>query len=351
MLGMDSVFVGDYPYTYVRGLYLLRELIHKEEYHKLMKMSLPEITKYLEESVYKEEIDKLAMKYGGVALLEHAFHLNTVKCFEKLRRISSRKVNLVLDCYLKRMDVYNLKTIIRGKFTKMPDDAVSELLFPIGSMSMEFLSTLIKCNTIRNVLINSNFLERKDAEKAYKEFEKSGNLFELENLLDKTNYNFQLSFSKRIRLKGKKFREFLQSEIYANNLLTIIRLKKSNLGKEYIVKYLIITGSKKMDAWLVAIASLKSLDAILEGISKKDKEMYKALMSVREPNSLVEIEMAIKKYLLRKTLLFQNKYPLSMNIVFGYLLGKEAEIRNLSLIAKGKQFGMDTKLLEGHLVV
>ena len=346
MLGMDSIFLGDYPYTYVRTLYLLRELIKKDEYHKLMKMSLAEITRYLEESVYKEEIDKFAVKYNGIALLEHALHLNTVKCFEKLKRISSRNINLVLNAYLKRMDVYNLKTIIRGKFTNMPDNEIVELLFPIGTMNMDFLLGLIKCNTIKDVLVNSGFIDRKDAEKAYKEFDKYRNLFELENILDKAYYNFLLSFSKRIRHNGKKFREYIQSEIYANNLLTILRLKKGLLEKSNTVKYLIFTGSKKIDSWLVALADLKSMNEIIEAVGKKDREMRKALIPIRDANSIVDIEIAIKKYLLRKTLLFQNKYPLSMNIVFGYLLGKEVEIRNINLIAKGKQFGIDTKFLE-----
>lgn len=350
-LGIGSIYIGEYPYTYVRGIYLLSELIKRDEYHKLMKMSLAEITKYLEESAYKEEIDKLSVKYSGIALLENALHLNTVRSFEKLKRISSDKIRIIVNGYFRRSDVYNIKTIIRGKFTNMPEEKIKELLLPIGSMDISFLSGLIRKENIKDILYATKFLAMGLVNNAYKEFEKTNNLFELENLLDRNYYEFLLSFSKRIKLRGKRFREFLEAEIYVNNILTILRLKKDNLEKENILKYVVFTGNKKIYDELNSLAELNSVSEIIAAIQKKDRALNKEILAVTNIDNLVELELALKRFLLKKTLQFQNKYPLSIDIVFGYLLGKEMEIRNLSLIVKGKKFGMDEKFIEEQLVV
>jgi V/A-type H+-transporting ATPase subunit C len=346
----DIILLGDYPYTYVRTLYLLSELIKKDDYHKLMKMSLPEITKYLEESAYKEEIDKLAVKYSGVALLENAFYQNTRRMFEKLKFISSDKVRSVIQGYSKRSDTYNLKTIIRGRFTNIPEQEIIDLLLPIGTLNMEHLARLIKKDSIKSILADSGLLNESSIDTVYKEFEKTNNLFEIENLLDKSYYSFLLSFSKRIKLRGKKFREFLHSEIYINNILNILRLKKANTKKNDIMKYLIFTGNKKDDSLLNFIMSLDSTDEIFKVIQKRDRGLQREFTNINT-DSLIELELALKRFHLKKILLFQNKYPLSIDIVFAYLLGKEMEIRNLSLIVKGKQLGMNEKFIEEQLIV
>ena len=87
MIGTKKL--GEYPYTYVRSNVMKSLLLKKEDYHKLLKMSLPEITRYLQESEYKREIDELAGRFKGIDLIELAINKNLVNCFNKLKRISN----------------------------------------------------------------------------------------------------------------------------------------------------------------------------------------------------------------------------------------------------------------------
>jgi len=77
-----------YPYTYARVAAMRSNLLNKQQYHKLIKMELNSLIKFLEEeTTYKEQIDKLAINYSGVDLIEHALNENLVTTTEKLRRI------------------------------------------------------------------------------------------------------------------------------------------------------------------------------------------------------------------------------------------------------------------------
>ncbi len=349
------ILVGEYPYTYIRALCMINQLIKKDDYHKLLKMSLPEIIRYLQDSLYKEEINKLAVKYSGVALLENAFNLNTIRNINKLRRISPKKINIILDAYLRRMDIHNIKTIVRGKFTGMNENSIKEVLLPLGEIDSVTLDRFLKKEKISDILLDIDFLDKKLLETILENFEKTKNIFEIENFLDKEYYKYIFSFSKRIKLQGKKFREFLQSEIMVGNLQILLRLKKAKLKDEEILKYVIFTGRRKIDDLLKNLVSLP-INQIIDGAEKIDKLLYNELERFKlskETNdiNLIELELAMKRYQLRKTLMFQNKYPLSVDLVFGYLLGKEMEIRNLALIVKGKKLGFETKFLEEHLIV
>ena len=71
-----KIRLGFYPYTYVRTNVMRTLLLKKEDYHKLLKMTFSEITRFLQDSVYKKEIDSLATQYSGADLLEIALNAN-----------------------------------------------------------------------------------------------------------------------------------------------------------------------------------------------------------------------------------------------------------------------------------
>ena len=162
-------------------------------------------------------------------------------------------------------------------------------------------------------------------------------------------------------MQGKKFREFLQAEIIVANILILLRLKKLKMNNDEISRYVIFTDRQKTDAILRKLVSLQTINEVIDGTLAIDKLLYGELKRFKAKDgnnesgnadlNLIELELSMKRYLLRKTLVFQNKYPLSVDIIFGYLLGKEMEVRNLGLIVKGKRLGLDTGFLEEHLIV
>src|SRR3989344_7732253 len=104
-----KVRLGFYPYTYARVSAMKGKLLKADDYHKLLKMKFAEIAKFLEESDYKQEVDEYSVQYEGAELLERALNRNLQRAFEKLKRISPEQLNTVIQAYLIRRDVWNMK--------------------------------------------------------------------------------------------------------------------------------------------------------------------------------------------------------------------------------------------------
>ncbi len=105
---MAEIKIGIYPYTYVRTTVMKSLLFSRQDYDKILKMSLPEITKYMQDSNYKKEIDELALDLSGVDLIEHSLNKSLLNSYQKLRRISPDEVDILIDAYLRKNHYHNI---------------------------------------------------------------------------------------------------------------------------------------------------------------------------------------------------------------------------------------------------
>lgn len=345
--------LGFYPYTYVRTNVMRSKLLKKEEYKKLLKMKLNEVTRYLEESEYKKEIDEIAVHYSGYDLIELALNKNIEKSFQKLKRISPDELNLLIKAYLMRNDVWNIKTIIRGKYTKEEDEKIKRLLLIAGVLEADFYETLMKKETIEDVLRAVPFLNFREIKPALQKFREKNILVDIENALDKHYYNYLMEFTKTLPKQGKLFKEFLESEIEILNILMVLRLRKENIAKEEIKNYLILTDDESKNRKILRLLAADNLENIPEKISNKELRdvLEKGLKSYKDTGSLIDTESRLYKYLLRKSTLLIHQHPLSVDVILGYMFAKELELKNLKTLIKGKQIGLSDEFIENELVI
>ena len=327
-------------------------LINKGEYPKLLKMDLNEITRYLQDSIYKKEIDNFATELSGPELLELALNRNLKSSFEKLRRISSEELNILIDKYLKRKDIEDIKTILRGKYTKADREIITNSLQAAGTLTLDYLKKLIELENIQEILKNIKIFDFSNFKDSLREFEEKNILVSIENTLDNLYYNEILEFTKSLPVQGALFKYFLLQEIEIKNLITLIRLKRENLGKEEIKKYMFFSNNREMDRNLNKLLET-NIDNIIKIMGKKDytKILEQGFKELKEKNSLISLEIGLYKYLLDKSILLQHQHPLSIDVILGYMFAKEIEVRNLKILIKGKQLGLDENFIEKQLVV
>ena len=55
----------NYAYSVTRVRAMKSKLLPKESYPRLLNMGIDEITRFIQESEYKNDVDELAMKYSG----------------------------------------------------------------------------------------------------------------------------------------------------------------------------------------------------------------------------------------------------------------------------------------------
>lgn len=335
------------PYTYVRTNVMRTHLLAKEDYHKLMKLSVAEMTKYLQDREYRTDINALGVRYTGTALLEHALKNNLERNFTKLRRICEEDMLPLVDGYLKRHDVWNLKTILRALHTGQDKERIKDmLLVSSGPASKEFLHKLLAQQSLadaREVLLRSDWKDAVHGE----------TLLEMENGLDKLYYEKLLVLTERLASNGALFKRFIITEIEVVNLLVTMRMVREGMSSEQIKQLLfVIPGSQLNKEFSEAIEKTRVQD-IVEVFEKSafNQALKPGLVAYEKTGSLVSMERELKKYLLRIAGLFTHKGMLTFNVVLGYMFEKEQEVRNIRLIVKGQEMGMDTQEIEQEMVV
>ena len=76
---------SNYAYAVARVQAKRAKLIPPSEFEKVLKMDVPEITRYIQDSAYKAEVDELASRFSGLDLLEAALTVNEERVYEAVR--------------------------------------------------------------------------------------------------------------------------------------------------------------------------------------------------------------------------------------------------------------------------
>src|SRR3989338_1569882 len=346
-----QILLGKYPYTYARVSVMKSKLIQQEDYHKLVKMELNSIIKFLEtETNYKKEIDELAVRYSGSDLVERALNENLVRTFEKLKRISTNEVDLLVTSFLIRWDVQNIKTIIRGKFCSAESSYVESLLVPAGTFDRAELLAMIKLDSVEKILEKSKLLDRRILEFTIKNFRDSNNTVEIEDALDKAYLARMMSLSDRIPREGAFFRKFLKDEVDIMNLKTVLRLKREGMQKETVVKHLIFSGQIFGKKKLIQMAECSGLDDVFSMLKETKFNRALKLDNLGAVN-LSDIELELDKFHISHSFLHSHQNPLSIHTILSFMLAKHVEAVNIKRLVKAKQLGISQEVIENKLLV
>ncbi|MBI2656948.1 ATP synthase A1 subunit C [Candidatus Woesearchaeota archaeon] len=344
--------LGFYPYTYVRTVVMKSLLFKRDDYHKMLKMGFSEIAKFLQESHYKKEINILAAEHSGADLLESALNKNLAESFKKLMRISSYEIGLLIREYAKRKDIDDIKTILRGKFTNADEKSILNSITAAGTLSYDFLASLLKKETIEEILKGNSLIDFSLLKNGLKEFSEKKSLVGIENAMDKFYYSHMMEFSKILPREGALFRSFLLKEVEILNLLTLFRLKKANAAKDDFNEFMIPSGDRLKDEKIMDFAKVEGMEELSKALEKTDyrNKIAKGIEEFKKDSTLIPLENELYKHLLRQSILFMHQHLLSIDVILGYMFAKDIEVRNLRTIIKGKQLGLSEEFIERQLI-
>ncbi|MBN2368490.1 V-type ATPase subunit [Candidatus Woesearchaeota archaeon] len=329
------------PYTSARVSAMKSLLLKRHDYDKLMKMNVSEILKFLQEGVYKEEINALAMRHEGLDLVEHALNMHLTKIFLKLKMISDPDIELLINQYLRRYDYWNVKVLLRAKLSGNMD--FEDMLIPAGNFNLEKLKGMAD-KDVRDIL---KMLKLKDYDTALTYFENTGELSLIENIMDYHYYKESIKFAKLIPKQGRLFLEFFRYEFDIHNLRLILKKIYFNLDKQDIEHYLISYGKHLRQDFVDRIKELNKLGPLLTELRKTP---YKLDLSADQDDILMRAEIEFQRFLLQRSQLLFHQNCLSVDVVLGYMFAKEIEVRNIRAIVKSKKFE-DIEDYVGNLIV
>ncbi|MFH1240193.1 MAG: V-type ATPase subunit, partial [Candidatus Diapherotrites archaeon] len=205
-----------YAYTNTRVRVMKSKLLTSETYQKLLKMQPDEITRYLEETEYKKEIDQLAAKYEGINLIEYGLTQNLENTFNRIHNFSIGLSRDQIKLYLKKWDIWNVKTILRGKYANASKDEIINSIVAAGSSPLSFWENVIdKANNVRDVI------EMMHGNPFYEELKQnSADLGKMEDILDRFYYQFVLEHAE------PELKKYIVQEINTINTLNSLRTER-----------------------------------------------------------------------------------------------------------------------------
>ncbi len=339
---MAAITVHFHPYTYVRATVMRTKLLSSEDYATMLRMGPQEIIHFLQSKGYTE-FAALGAEYAGVDLVERAVQANLVASFRKMQRIADESLRIPIDLYLLRYDVHNLKAVLRGL---MFSASVEPLLIPAGSYPLPFYQGMLAKGSLKEAL---PMLHDTIFSSLAKIPANEATLFRLESQLDALYYAHVFGLIGKLGEESERFKLFIGEEITTRNLITILKIK--HLGLDPSEHGLLFrTSGNPLLKKLLAAPTLEDALAVLEH-SPYYRHLEQGIIAFKQDGSLIELEKAIRVYLLSRLKASYFLHLLSVDTILTYLFEKDLESKNILLLFKAKTFGMDDDFVKEQLIV
>ena len=224
---------GNYAYACARVKARKQFLLSRDVYSRLLVMDVHEIGRFLGETQYREEMTHYASGHSGADLVEVAVTRNLATTYSDILGFTTGNLREMVGNYLRRWDTFNVKTILRGKFSDAPEDEIIDTLVPAGAFSETYLRSLIGMESVRAVMEElSKHPSLRITPEVEREVVESGKLAPFEDHLDMMLYYDLLDVIDPTNNATALLRDFVRREIDVTNLKVLLKLKVEDLAEE-----------------------------------------------------------------------------------------------------------------------
>ena len=352
MFGRKGSKTGNYAFASAKVKAKKASLMGDDAYAKMLMMSLPEISRFIGESGYQKEMEELAGRIEGIDLIEHATYKNMARTFSEILHVMQGELRYMVSSYLTKWDLWNLKTILRGKLYGVDNEEIKEDLVPAGKLDGEMLERLLSLESDKEIIAEFGKFEHLEVPpEVMNTYKADGHLRSIEDYFDKLYYKKLLMSIDPSSRPTRIFQDYVRKEIDVVNLETILVLKMEGIRGDDVMEY-VIPGGKQIDKKLATqLANAETIAAAANDLAQLD--FYEDIKEALDAGtgSLKDLVAGMRKYHMRQAKKFSHLYPLSVIPVLDYMIHKTNEVNNIRTIARGIESGIDRDTIKGLLVI
>lgn len=317
---------------------------------------LPHLIQELMQTEYGPDLEESLIGGRTAEMIDVALRKNVVRTYRKVLGFSNREAVRVISTLLGRWDVFNLKTIVRGKQAELSTEEITAGLFPVGELTETDLEGLLLQNDIREVVQTAVTWELPQApalREGYSAFAKSGLLADMELALDQY---YAAWATRRLSRRGEANligRKVMHMQIDMMNLVMVFRAARESLAEEQASAYFLPGGRMIERELYLHLAALADVDEILDGLAGTmyHKVCEEASIRYLEKGSLAVFERALEDDFTRKVVAMGTRDPLGIGIPIAYLWGKQNEVTNIRIIVKGTEVGIPASSMRREFIL
>jgi V/A-type H+-transporting ATPase subunit C len=342
--------MDDYGYINARIRAMKAQLLKEEDYDDLLgKKSLEDIKAALRKTSYAEDIQRFeGREERTLDVLIGAYRLNLERSLHKLTRISSGEPYILFQTMLAKYDVYNIKTILRGKMRGVEARDIRASLLPAGVLDEARLNQLVDQPDPSKVVdllatwgIAFPFVIGRELVRMVRE----GNLQQIEYYLDESYFKWAFSYLNGGGGNKNKVREILEGLVDTRNIMATLLLLKEGIKPLGRIKFL--PGGKLSSLMKRRLEEAETLE---EGMEIVRNTPYGRSLGERETKDLPIIERIFEKVILEKALSMRHGDTLGIGVGISYIWAKEFEVVNLRTLTFGVAFQLDRPRIREQLI-
>lgn len=359
--------MDDYGYLNARARAMNRDLFKGEFLLELLNQ--PELSNMMESlqgtSLYGEDISVALAESSGLNAIEKALRRNLSRTVGKILHMSSEEPRSLICILLNRWDIFNVKTILRGKKIDHPKEEIVAAFVPVGELDEPKLAELANqpgIKTVIDMLATWGFHLFHRIAKVLPEFMEKGDILGIERAMDDFYFEWALKETKGESEDKQIMRSLIVEQIDFANIINTLKLLNEKVSVRTGVKpqsasgglgeARCIPGGNFKYSFLLELSKCESVEEALGLLinTKFSSIMEKAISAYTKTHKLSTIERFFEAFITEKWSYLYKKNPLSISIIIGFLGRKLNEFMNLRIIARGKAHAVPVNTIKGELV-
>lgn len=347
----------DYGYANARVRGMRSRLLSQAFFDELMTVhDITAVIQHIMPTEYGPDVEGRILHGRNAAQIDEALKDNMVRTFRKVYAFSNDEARDLLTVLLGRWDLFNLKTIIRGKHLNLDAVEIIDSLITVGQLSSVDAEELARQQGVKGVVDTLATwglpfaVPLRDALPGYNE---SGDLSLLELALDRYYYGWASARLASRRENARAARTFLGVQVDTMNLLTCLRLLNSNLEPSEAARFFVPGGLRVSESLFMELAAMSDVDEVFNRLKRTPYGRLLEEVAVRfiEKGSISVFERALEDFLFRRAYSTGKGDPLGIGVVISYLWAKANEVTNLRIVIKGVSVGMPADRMREELIV
>jgi V/A-type H+-transporting ATPase subunit C len=319
-----------------------------------------EIAKLLEPTPYGPYLGQAAATYRGADLVEVAVNRFFVQRNRMALDVAPFAGRPIVQAYLRRWDIQNLAAILAAKvqgrvlteeetFLVSPRELPAGLL--AGPMVLDDFRLLMQAPTVEAVVQGLvKFGYGAVLLPLVENFQRTKDIFPMLSALDRYYYAQLLEATRYFQGDEWTVLQFIQSEIDVRNILLLLKGRDAGFAPEVVFARFIDGGGFGRAAAQDLYSTARDVPDLVQALEPRAPRLADGLERYRTDHSLVGFEAALTRQRAIDQMKQLRTYPLSLSVIFAFLLLGELERNDLQRIVYAKAYGVPRDQFEPLLV-
>ncbi len=356
---MVQVPLKDYAYANARVMAMRSRLLDEQTFNRLL--SAPDYNHFLselDETEYGPDVEQALIESIQVTQVDRAFNRNLSAHFNKVKDFFEGRPRELVCAVLSRWDLYNLKTILRGKQAVIPNSEIMRNLVPIGYLDQVVLEEITNQPDLRSAIdLIANFSRGWKIRYGtalmgvLKEYLHQRDLAILEVALDQEHYREVMDVVEGKDSSSCKARRMVRLELDAANHVTLLRISGMGIDRQQLSRYFLPGGWLDFKEFR-RLAQARDEEALVGMLPSGDElkpVLQKGLAQLDEKGYSV-FQDELDKFMIRTAVRLDDN-PLDIGVIIKYMWRKYMEVTNLRVIMRGKSIGMIESQIRKEMIL